>query len=54
MATVLRDQALRDAQDSTRRHSPLQLAPGAVELDTTGLSVDEVVARIAELVERTR
>jgi CMP/dCMP kinase len=54
VATVLRDQALRDAQDTTREHSPLQLAPGAVELDTTGLSVDEVVARIVELVERAR
>jgi CMP/dCMP kinase len=52
--TVLRDQALRDAQDSTREHSPLQLAPGAVELDTTGLSVDEVVAKIVDLVERAR
>jgi cytidylate kinase len=52
--TVLRDQALRDAQDSTREHSPLQLAPGAVEFDTTGLDVDEVVARIVELVERAR
>jgi CMP/dCMP kinase len=52
--TVLRDQALRDAQDSTREHSPLQLAPGAVELDTTGLDVDEVVARIVQLVERAR
>jgi cytidylate kinase len=54
METVLRDQALRDAQDTTREHSPLALAPGAVELDTTGLSVDEVVARIVELVERGR
>jgi CMP/dCMP kinase len=52
--TVMRDQALRDAQDSTREHSPLQLAPGAVELDTTGLDVDEVVARIVDLVERAR
>jgi cytidylate kinase len=52
--TVLRDQALRDAQDSTREHSPLQLAPGAVELDTTGLDVDEVVGRIVELVERAQ
>jgi cytidylate kinase len=52
--TVLRDQALRDAQDSTREHSPLKMAPGAVELDTTGLSVDEVVARIATLVEAAR
>ncbi len=52
--TVLRDQALRDAQDAGREHSPLAVAPGAVELDTTGLSVDEVVARIVELVEAAR
>ncbi|HZG50272.1 MAG TPA: (d)CMP kinase [Thermoleophilaceae bacterium] len=52
--TVLRDQALRDAKDTTRTHSPLERAPGAVELDTTGLTVDEVVARIVELVERAR
>jgi CMP/dCMP kinase len=52
--TVLRDQALRDAQDSEREHSPLQLAPGAVELDTSGLSVEQVVERIATLVEAAR
>jgi CMP/dCMP kinase len=48
--TVLRDQALRDAQDASREHSPLAVAPGAVELDTTGLTLDEVVERIARLV----
>jgi cytidylate kinase len=52
--TVLRDQALRDAQDASRAHSPLAVAPGAVELDTTGLTIDEVVERIVELVERVR
>jgi CMP/dCMP kinase len=52
--TVMRDQALRDAQDMDRAHSPLRAAPDAVELDTTGLSVDEVVERIAELVEQAR
>ena len=52
--TVLAEQALRDERDRTREHSPLESAPGAVELDTTGLSVDEVVERIAGLVrERT-
>jgi CMP/dCMP kinase len=51
---VMRDQALRDAQDMDRAHSPLRAAPDAVELDTTGLSVDEVVERIAELVERAK
>jgi CMP/dCMP kinase len=52
--TVLQDQTLRDAQDMERKHSPLMAAPGAVELDTSGLDVDEVVARIVELVERAR
>ena len=52
--TVLRDQALRDAQDSSRTHSPLEIAPGAIELDTTGLSLDEVVDRIAGLVHEAR
>ncbi|HYY20399.1 MAG TPA: (d)CMP kinase [Thermoleophilaceae bacterium] len=47
---VLRDQALRDAQDRSREHSPLRPAPDAVELDTTGMSVDEVVDRIVRMV----
>ena len=47
---VLRDQALRDAQDEGREHSPLQMAPGALALDTTGMSLDEVVQRIVGLV----
>ena len=52
--TVMRDQALRDAQDMDREHSPLMQAPGAVELDTSGLTVDEVVRRIVELVEQAK
>ena len=48
---VLRDQALRDEQDRSREHSPLRAADGAVELDTTGLTIDEVVQRIAALVQ---
>lgn len=51
---VLSDQALRDEQDRSRDVSPLRAAAGAVELDTTGLAVDEVVGRIVELVEDTR
>jgi CMP/dCMP kinase len=50
--TVLRDQALRDAQDESREHSPLLIAPGALELDTTGLALDDVVGRITALVDR--
>jgi cytidylate kinase len=47
---VLAEQALRDERDSTREHSPLQAATGAVVLDTSGCSAQEVVARIAALV----
>jgi CMP/dCMP kinase len=50
--TVLRDQALRDEQDSAREHSPLRPAEGSVEIDTTGLSVQDVVARIVDLVRK--
>ena len=50
--TVLADQALRDERDRSREHSPLAAAPGAVELDTTGLRVDEVVRRVVELAGR--
>jgi cytidylate kinase len=46
---VLRDQALRDQQDSMRAHSPLMPAGDAVEVDTTDLDVDQVVERIADL-----
>lgn len=46
---VLAEQTLRDERDSTREHSPLRPAPGAVTLDTTGMSVEEVVDHIAGL-----
>lgn len=45
--TVLAEQALRDERDSTREHSPLQPAPGAVVLDTTDLTLGQVLERIA-------
>jgi cytidylate kinase len=46
---VLSEQALRDARDSARAHSPLRPAAGSVTLDTTGMSVAAVVARVAAL-----
>ena len=52
--TVLRDQALRDEQDRSREHSPLEPAADSVEVDTTGLSIDEVVERIGELARERR
>jgi cytidylate kinase len=49
---VLAEQAERDQRDRQRKHSPLEPAPEAVVLDTTGLTVPEVVQRISELVGR--
>jgi cytidylate kinase len=48
-ATVLAAQRDRDARDREREHGALEVAPDAVEVDTTGLEVDEVVARIVDL-----
>ena len=39
----------RDRQDSERAASPLKPAPDAVVLDTTTLSLEEVVSRVLEL-----
>jgi cytidylate kinase len=49
---TLREQRRRDERDTTRKHSPLEPAPGAIELETTSLGVDQVVARIAALAQR--
>ncbi|HEY2258586.1 MAG TPA: (d)CMP kinase [Solirubrobacteraceae bacterium] len=53
-ATVLAEQVIRDQRDSTRAHSPLAAAPGATVLDTTGLTLDQVVERVTELVAESR
>jgi cytidylate kinase len=50
VATVLAEQMVRDERDRTRADSPLQPAPGAIEIDTTGLPLAQVVARIVGLV----
>jgi cytidylate kinase len=46
---VLADQAQRHERDETREHSPLRAASDAVEVDTTGLSVQQVADRIVDL-----
>jgi cytidylate kinase len=48
-ATVLAAQRERDSRDEGREHSALRPAPDAIELDTTGLSLDEVVDRVESL-----
>ena len=46
---VLAAQRDRDDRDRGREHGALELADGAIELDTTGMGVDEVVERIAAI-----
>ncbi|MDX6610375.1 MAG: CMP/dCMP kinase [Solirubrobacterales bacterium] len=46
---VLAVQHERDQRDESREHSALRPADDAVEIDTTGMSLDEVVERIAAL-----
>jgi cytidylate kinase len=44
----------RDTPDSTRAASPLAVAADAVLIDTTGLSISDVVARVLSLVRARR
>jgi cytidylate kinase len=46
-------QRRRDRQDSSRSDSPLQVARGAVVVDTTHMTPDEVVDRVIEELERS-
>jgi cytidylate kinase len=46
---VLAAQRQRDARDTEREHGALRAADDAVELDTTGLTQNEVVARVVAL-----
>lgn len=48
------DLARRDRLDSTRAADPLKQAPDAVVLDTTEMGIDEVVARLREMLEKGR
>ncbi|KRL92991.1 (d)CMP kinase [Limosilactobacillus equigenerosi] len=45
---------LRDQKDSTRAVSPLTQAPDAIRLDTTHLTIEEVVNEISEIIEKTQ
>ena len=40
----------RDEQDTSRAHSPLRQADGAIPIDSSGMSVDETVAKMAAIV----
>jgi cytidylate kinase len=47
--SVLVAQRQRDARDIEREHGALRAAADAVELDTTGLSLQEVVGKVVSM-----
>lgn len=49
MASVLQEIQERDEQDATRRASPLLPAEDSINVDTTSLSIDEVVSLVLEI-----
>lgn len=51
----LREQIrLRDEGDSTRAIAPLKKAPGAIEIDTTKFTLDEVVNQMVALIKQVK
>ena len=51
LAQTIADIEQRDRIDSSRSHSPLAKSPDAVEIDTTGLTIDQVHDRILQVVQ---
>ena len=47
---ILQNLQERDSKDTTREHSPLRQADGAVEIDTSDLTLDEQVSILSRLV----
>ncbi|MCW2756099.1 MAG: cytidylate kinase [Marmoricola sp.] len=52
IAATEADLLRRDAIDSSRAAAPLVVPDGAVHLDTTAYGLDEVIARVVEIVEQ--
>jgi cytidylate kinase len=51
MSQILAEVEARDARDSSRKHAPLKPAKDALIIDTTELSLIEVIAQVSELVK---
>ena len=49
---VMEDTARRDKADKTRKHGPLRVAPNAVLVDTTNMTIERVVEAIVAITER--
>ena len=50
LASLLREIEARDERDAIRKVAPLKPATGALIIDTTGIAVDEVVARVLAVI----
>ncbi|HRA56958.1 MAG TPA: (d)CMP kinase, partial [Thermomonas sp.] len=50
MDGLLREILARDARDASRTVAPLRPADDAVHIDTTGLPIEVVVARVLDIV----
>ena len=50
LSSLLREIEARDERDATRKVAPLKPAAGAVIIDTTGMPVAEVIARVLAVV----
>lgn len=51
LEAIKKEIAMRDEQDMNRQISPLKKADDAIEIDTSEMSLEEVVSRVMELVE---
>lgn len=49
--TIKKDLILRDYQDSHRKESPLRKAEDAIEIDSSFLSIEEVINAISEIIK---
>lgn len=48
---VRREMEERDQKDTSREHSPLKRAADAIHIDTTGMTIDQVVEKLAGMVK---
>jgi CMP/dCMP kinase len=51
---ILEDLRKRDAQDENRETAPLRVAEDAIVVDTTGLTIEDVIDRLVNIVNRGR
>lgn len=54
LATLEKEIAERDQRDMEREHAPLKKADDAIAIDTTSLSIDEVVEAILDQINKIR